>query len=108
MSVLAARPELMKRVFVAHSEEHGVYAIRFYRAGAPKVMCVDSYIPCSKQNQPVFASSKNKGIMWPGLLEKAYAKFHGSYDAIIAGFVTDGLSDLTGGFPEFIDLGDVA
>lgn len=39
------------------------------------------------------------------VLEKAYAKLNGSFDDIVAGKVQFALADLTGGFPEMIDLG---
>ena len=38
------------------------------------------------------------------VLEKAYAKLHGSYDALEGGSIADGLVDLTGGAPEEISL----
>ena len=31
------------------------------------------------------------------LIEKAYAKIHGSYESLISGFIDDALADMTGG-----------
>ena len=42
------------------------------------------------------------------ILEKAYAKLHGSYEAIEGGFVHGGLIDLCGGAGEMIEMNDRA
>eukprot|EP00658_Telonema_sp_P-2_P072155 TRINITY_DN61333_c0_g1_i1.p1 TRINITY_DN61333_c0_g1~~TRINITY_DN61333_c0_g1_i1.p1 ORF type:complete len:356 (-),score=81.56 TRINITY_DN61333_c0_g1_i1:167-1234(-) len=43
---------------------------------------------------------------WVPIIEKAYAKLHGCYEALIDGEVDYGLQDLTGGIPQEIQLVD--
>lgn len=66
---------------------------------------VDTLIPCSeKTSKPLFAHCKDPNELWVPLLEKAYAKLHGSYEALDGGSVTAALVDLTGGLAETLDL----
>ncbi|KAA8564893.1 hypothetical protein EYC84_010663 [Monilinia fructicola] len=44
-----------------------------------------------------FAQCEDPNETWLPLLEKAYAKAHGDYEAIEGGFTGEGLEDLTGG-----------
>jgi calpain-15 len=88
LSIIANDRELLKKLFVTHSvNEVGIYAFNFYVNGKLKEVVIDDYIPCdpANQNYPAFASSKKYGEIWVCLLEKAWAKLHGSYAAISIG-----------------------
>ena len=62
--------------------------------GEPINVVIDDLIPC-KDGNPAFTKSKNSEL-WVMLLEKAYAKVHGSYDNIIAGLCSQSFQCLTG------------
>ena len=65
---------------------------------------VDDWIPCESPGKPAFATSRKGNELWVSVLEKAYAKLHGSYEALEGGLVQDALVDLTGGAGEEIDM----
>lgn len=44
---------------------------------------------------PAFCATPERQL-WPALVEKAYAKAHGSYAQLSGGFISEGFSDLTG------------
>ena len=93
----------------------GVYGARFFKRGFPVEVVVDDAFPCVVAKappnapataaatgaqpaavlRPVFSISKT-GELWPLVLEKAYAKLHGSYQQIEAGSSAEALEDLTG------------
>jgi calpain-15 len=64
---------------------------------------VDDYFPCTLNGGPIFSRS-NGDELWVLLLEKAYAKLHGSYFALRGGFANEGMLDLTGCPTEAIEL----
>ncbi|PHT32871.1 hypothetical protein CQW23_29208 [Capsicum baccatum] len=65
---------------------------------------VDDWIPCESPGKPAFATSRKGNEMWVFLLDEAYAKLHGSYEALEGGLVQDTLVDLTEGAGEEIDM----
>ena len=52
------------------------------------------------------SKSAQEGELWPSLVEKAYAKLHGSYYALDGGNITEALVDLTGGAGTKLKLTD--
>ena len=56
----------------------GIYMVRFFLNGQETPVTIDDYLPVNKNGRPAFAYSAD-GELWVSLLEKAWAKLHGSY-----------------------------
>ncbi|XP_023329732.1 calpain-C [Eurytemora carolleeae] len=91
--------------FLDQDEYCGVFRFRVWWCGVWKEVLVDDRLP-TVGNRLVFLSSHRLSSFWAALLEKAYAKLHGSYDSLKYGSVLEGLADLTGGVVETLPLRD--
>ena len=114
----------MDKVCVARDEECGVYGFVFHRDGDWISTVVDDNLflrsrdfdfygdtydstgkrarEHRKQNQTgsealYFARCADPNETWLPLLEKAYAKIHGDYEAISGGWSGEAVEDMTGG-----------
>jgi len=98
LSVLAEKPERVRKLFCHHIDnKFGLYCVTMYCDGVLTDILVDDSFPCNvKTRKPVFSHGKGPEL-WVLLLEKAYAKIHGSYYNIENGNAAAALSDLTGG-----------
>jgi len=59
------------------------------------VITVDDRLPVNAQSSLIFGHCKDKDEMWVPIIEKAYAKLHGYYEAIESGSIS-ALMDFTG------------
>ena len=56
---------------------------------------MDNFIPCNEDGEPCFSKAHGNEL-WVLILEKAWAKVHGSYERIEAGFAHEVMRDMTG------------
>ncbi|CAM1510473.1 Fc.00g008080.m01.CDS01 [Cosmosporella sp. VM-42] len=124
VATIAHRKDLMDKVCVARDEECGVYGFVFHRDGEWISTVVDDNLYLrekdfgqdsdiydatgrkaklyKKQKQSgseslFFAKCADANETWLPLLEKAFAKVHGDYEAIDGGWAGTAVEDLTGG-----------
>ncbi|KAK3599373.1 hypothetical protein CHS0354_036379 [Potamilus streckersoni] len=83
----------------------GLVKFRFWRFGEWVDVIIDDQLP-TKNKKLIYASCNEPTEFWVALIEKAYAKLHGSYEAIEGGHTMDALVDLTGGLAERILIED--
>jgi hypothetical protein len=124
VATIAHRKDLMQRVCVARDEECGVYGFVFQRDGEWVSTVVDDNLYLNYSDYDVygdshdssgkkgrqhrarfqsgsealyFAHCEDENETWLPLLEKAYAKIHGDYEAISGGWSGEAVEDMTGG-----------
>ncbi|GIL43768.1 hypothetical protein Vafri_1395 [Volvox africanus] len=100
LACLANQDGAVQQIFVTKEyNAYGKYKVRLY--DAPKEawvnVAVDDWIPCGDNGLPVFAKP-NGDEAWVLLLEKAMAKFKGTYARLDGGSTMWALECLTGDF----------
>ena len=95
LAVLAERPQLLREIMISDRlNDRGAYGVKLCKDGVWQAVIIDDYFPCSSGT--LAFSEARRGALWVALIEKAYAKLHGSYAAIESGRITEALSTLTG------------
>ena len=107
----------VRELFVAHDAAAGVYGVRFFIRGRWEYVLVDDIVGFTSpsdggrnsgvlstdhwnnaeiKRRPWFSHNSVEGTIWVAIIEKAYAKLHGSYEAINTGHTREAMVDLSG------------
>lgn len=111
LSVVAEREKLFFNLFnTTEVNPYGVYSCRFFHNGAWEDVIVDDHVPITYGDKLLNARGSSLDEIWVPLIEKAFAKMNGCYEALVSGSESEAFVAMTGCPPEELEiakLGDV-
>jgi len=110
LNAISLRPKLARQLFLCYDQQRAVYILSVCKNGTWMKVEIDDYVPMVEGEPLCCRSEKFPHVLWPSLVEKAYAKVctlrdstrpeenSGGWLAVGGGgHVEEALVDLTGG-----------
>ncbi|KAF7970854.1 hypothetical protein HWV62_22746 [Athelia sp. TMB] len=135
IAAVSTRDGLIEKLCVARDEQVGIYGFIFCIDGIWRDVIVDdqlfvkaprwesldakaqklyhgdrdAYEKVGRKGSSIlyFAKSRNENETWVPLMEKAFAKLHGDYQALEGESTNEAIEDLTGGISDSIYINDI-
>lgn len=99
--VQSTNPELLTNLIYYDGIKYGFAVFQFFKNGRWQHVMVDTRIPYNPQTKtPLYGRCDQSDEFWVPLMEKAYAKLHGTYEKLHGGSISESMVDLTGGVSE--------
>jgi calpain-15 len=96
LSVTSENPERIRKLFPSDEvNPNGSVQVCLTKNGLKTRVTLDTYFPVNENDRPCF-SRANGSELWVLILEKAWAKLHGSYERIIGGMAHETFRDVLG------------